>query len=183
MGLSVNTAIKLSFGTSLMVILPTAASGTWRHHREKAVRWRAALIIGASAAAAFAGATLASYLPGETLKIIFGAAVITAAVRMLTQRVHETDEPPVNDPRLWAAWAIPIGLVSGLIGIGRGDAGSADTGAGAALPDARCHRYLAGDCDDYQYRRHRRLHLPRRDGRRSAPPLPGLHPPAHLGPP
>jgi len=121
MGLSVDTAVKLSFGTSLMVILPTAASGTWRHHREKAVWWRAALIIGGvGTAAAFAGATLASYLPGETLKIIFGAAVIAAAVRMLTQRVHETDEPPVNDPRLWAVWAIPIGLVSGLIGIGGG---------------------------------------------------------------
>ena len=33
-GLPVDTAIKLSFGTSLAVILPTAASGIRRHQRE-----------------------------------------------------------------------------------------------------------------------------------------------------
>jgi len=40
MGIPVDIAIKLAFGTSLMVILPAAASGTWWHHREGAVWWR-----------------------------------------------------------------------------------------------------------------------------------------------
>lgn len=121
MGLSVDIAVKLAFGTSLMVILPTAASGIWRHHREGAVRWRAALIIGGcGVGTAFAGATLANYLPGETLKIIFGIAVIAAAARMLPRKISETDQPPITDPRRWIAVAIPIGLISGLIGIGGG---------------------------------------------------------------
>jgi len=121
MGLPVDIAIKLAFGTSLTVILPTAASGTWRHHRERAVWWRAALIIGGCGlASAFGGATLASYIPGATLKIAFGAAVLGAGVRMLSFRPSQADVEPKSNPRLWAAWGALIGLVSGLIGIGGG---------------------------------------------------------------
>ncbi len=121
MGLPVDIAIKLAFGTSLMVILPTAASGTWRHHKEGAVWWRAALIMGScSTACAFGGATLASYLPGATLKIVFGAVVLGAGINMLVFKPVEANVEPRNNPWLWVAWAVPIGLVSGLIGIGGG---------------------------------------------------------------
>jgi len=121
MGLPVDTAIKLSFGTSLAVILPTAASGTWRHRREGAVWWRAALIIGSCGlASAFGGATLAAYLPGAVLKIIFGVAILAAGARMLSFRPPPADIEPKSDPRLWAAWGVLIGLTSGLIGIGGG---------------------------------------------------------------
>ena len=41
MGVPADTAIKLAFGTSLLVILFTAASGTWRHNKKGAVRWKA----------------------------------------------------------------------------------------------------------------------------------------------
>jgi uncharacterized membrane protein YfcA len=121
MGLSVDTAIKLSFGTSLAVILPTAASGTWRHQKEGAVWWRAALIIGSCGlASAYGGATLASRLPGELLKIVFGVAILAAGARMLRFIPPPVDAEPKNDPRLWAACGVLIGLVSGLIGIGGG---------------------------------------------------------------
>lgn len=121
MGLPVDIAIKLAFGTSLMVILPTAASGTWRHHKEGTVWWRAALIMGScSTACAFGGATLASYLPGAILKIVFGAVVLGAGIKMLLFKPAEANVEPRNNPRLWVAWAAPIGLVSGLIGIGGG---------------------------------------------------------------
>lgn len=121
MGLPLDTAIKLSFGTSLAVILPTAASGTWRHQREGAVWWRAALIIGGCGlASAFGGATLATYLPGAVLKIIFGVAILAAGTRMLVFKPPPVEVTPKSDPRLWAAWGALIGLVSGLIGIGGG---------------------------------------------------------------
>jgi uncharacterized membrane protein YfcA len=121
MGLPVDTAIKLSFGTSLAVILPTAASGTWRHKREGAVWWDAALIIGGCGlASAFGGATLAAYLPGAVLKIIFGVAILAAGARMLSFRPPLADIEPKSDPRIWAACGVLIGLVSGLIGIGGG---------------------------------------------------------------
>ena len=59
MGLAPDLAIKLAFGTNLLVILFTAAGGTWRHSRKEALRWQTAVIMGTTgAAAAFAAATL-----------------------------------------------------------------------------------------------------------------------------
>jgi uncharacterized membrane protein YfcA len=121
MGLPVDIAIKMAFGTSLAVMLPTAASGTWRHHKEGVIWWRAALIMGGCGlASAFGGATLASYLPGAILKIVFGAVVLGAGVRMLCFSPTEASAQPKNVPWLWAGWGVLIGLVSGLIGIGGG---------------------------------------------------------------
>jgi uncharacterized membrane protein YfcA len=121
MGLPLDIAIKLSFGTSLAVMLPTAASGTWRHHKEGAIWWRAALIMGGCGlASAFGGATLASYLPGAILKIAFGAVVLGAAVRMLSFKPTEASAQLKNALWLWVVWGVLIGLVSGLIGIGGG---------------------------------------------------------------
>jgi len=46
MGLSEKLALTVAFGTSLLVILPTVASGAWRHHKKGAVWWKAAIIMG-----------------------------------------------------------------------------------------------------------------------------------------
>lgn len=114
-------AIKMAFGTSLLVILPTAASGTWRHSRAGEVFWKAAIIMGGvGLVSAFAGATLSTHLPGAALKTAFGGVVIASGLRMLTARLPEADEKPRNNPWLWAAWAVLIGLVSGILGVGGG---------------------------------------------------------------
>ena len=121
MGIPTDTAIKLAFGTSLLVVLPTAASGAWRHSKKGAVWWKAAIIMGGcGAVASFGGATLATHLPGAALKIAFGAIVLASGIRMLTARSPKVEEEPKNNPWLWVAWAIPIGLVTGIIGIGGG---------------------------------------------------------------
>ncbi len=68
MGVPTDIAIKLAFGTSLLVILPTAASGAWRHSTKQAVWWKAAIVMGSCGlACAFGGATLAAHLPGTAL--------------------------------------------------------------------------------------------------------------------
>jgi len=121
MGIPTDMAIKLSFGTSLMVVLPTAASGAWRHHKRGAVWWRAAIIMGSCGlACAFGGATLATHLPGAVLKIAFGATILAVGVRMLISMPVKTEEEPKDNPWLWVAWAIPVGFVSGIIGVGGG---------------------------------------------------------------
>ena len=121
MGISTDMAIKLAFGTNLLVVLPTAISGTWRHHREGAVLWKAAVIMGScSLIASFGGATIATHLPGAALKIAFGAIILVSAIRMLTARPPQSGEEAKNNPRLWVAWALPIGMVSGLVGVGGG---------------------------------------------------------------
>ena len=123
-GVSAATAIRIAFGTSLLVILPTAISGAWRHNKRKAVRWKAALILGpCGLVGGLAGATLAAQLPGETLKLGFGGFVLAVAVWMglgMTPRLaKEAVEPKDN---LWFLMALgfPIGMVSGLTGLGGG---------------------------------------------------------------
>jgi hypothetical protein len=121
-GLSIDTAVKLSFGTTLLAILPTAVSGALRHHKKGAVKWKIASVMGGcGVAAAYMGATLATHLPGNALKIVFGVVAVAIAIRMLTAKLPETREAePVPKPWLWVAWAIPIGLFTGILGIGGG---------------------------------------------------------------
>jgi uncharacterized membrane protein YfcA len=121
MGIPTDLAIKLAFGTSMLVILPLAASGTWRHSIKEAVWWKPALVMGGiGLVCAFGGATLATHLSGTTLKIAFGTTVLLSAIRMLTAREPKTAAEPKENPWLWAAWGIPIGLLSGILGIGGG---------------------------------------------------------------
>jgi len=121
MGLSADVATKMAFGTSLLVILPTVISGAWRHHKKGAVYWRAAVIMGpCGAAAAFGGATLATHLPGEVLKIIFGVVVLASGLQMLINKPIESAQEIRDNPWLWVAWAVPIGLVTGMTGLGGG---------------------------------------------------------------
>ena len=121
MGISTDIAIKLAFGTNLLVVLLTAASGAWRHSQKGAVYWKVATIMGGCGlVASFGGATLATHLPGETLKIVFGVVVIASAIRMLIARTVEFEEEPKDNLWLWVAWAVPIGIVTGIIGIGGG---------------------------------------------------------------
>lgn len=121
MGLPTDAAIKLAFGTSLMVVLPVAASGAWRHSQKEVVWWKAAVIMGGCGLVfAFGGATLAAHLPGAGLKIAFGAVILASAIRMLTARMPQTEVEPRENPWLWIAWAIPIGFITGIFGIGGG---------------------------------------------------------------
>ena len=121
MGIPADAAIKLAFGTTLLVILPTAISGAWRHHRERVVWWKAAITMGScSLVGALAGSTIAVHLPGTVLKLAFGAIVLLIGIRMLTAKLPQIEEEPKDNPWLWIAWALPVGIVTGLIGIGGG---------------------------------------------------------------
>ena len=121
MGVPADDAIKLAFGTNLLVILFVSLSGMWRHHKLGAVNWRAGIIMGISGLLfAYVGATLATHLPGNVLKIAFGVVVLACAVRMLTARDKEVGKEPVNNPWLLFAWAVPLGLITGMLGIGGG---------------------------------------------------------------
>jgi hypothetical protein len=121
MGIPGDVAIKVAFGTNLLVVLPTATSGAWRHSQKRAVWWKAAIVLGACGmVCSFGGATIASHLPGAMLKIVFGAVVLAGGIRMLTAKPPKIEEEPKDNPWLWIAWGIPIGIVTGIIGIGGG---------------------------------------------------------------
>jgi uncharacterized protein len=79
LGLSQHDAV----GTSLLAILPTVVSGTWRQQRYGNVRWRAALVLGvAAAAAAQGGVALAEALPDRTLRRLFAALLVLVAAQI-----------------------------------------------------------------------------------------------------
>ncbi|MBW1712468.1 MAG: sulfite exporter TauE/SafE family protein, partial [Deltaproteobacteria bacterium] len=84
-GVEPTIAIRVAFGTNLMVVIPTAFSGSMTHQKKGAVLWKAGVALGISGAVeAFFGAFIASHLPGKILTVAFGLAVILGAIRMLT---------------------------------------------------------------------------------------------------
>ena len=120
-GVDPTIAIRIAFGTNLLVVLPTAFSGAMTHHRKGAVLWKAGVTLGIAAAmGAFLGAFIASHLPGRVLTVAFGVAVILGALRMLTAKPPQISEEPSDSLAAFILWGIPLGIVSGIIGIGGG---------------------------------------------------------------
>lgn len=122
MDFPVDMAVKLAFGTNLLVVLPTAMSSSLAHHRRGAVWWRAAIILGvAGAAGALLGSTVTSrFIQGDSLKVAFGVVVILSGIRLLTGRPPSIEEEPKYSPLVWIGIGFPVGFVCGLIGIGGG---------------------------------------------------------------
>jgi uncharacterized membrane protein YfcA len=124
MDVAPDIAIRIAFGTSLLVILPTAISGSWRHNKQKAVRWKTALILGSCAlVGGLVGASLAAHLSEQILKVGFGGLILAIAVWMglgIMPRLRREDAEPRENLALVAACGFPIGIVSGLTGIGGG---------------------------------------------------------------
>jgi hypothetical protein len=130
MGIPQTIAIRIAFSTNLLVILPTAISGAWKHDREKAVRWRVALTLGlCGLVGALVGASLAAYLPGKVLEIGFGGLLLAVALWMAFRQgvvpkvakcSTRANSLPRETPWLLAACGFPIGMVSGLTGLGGG---------------------------------------------------------------
>jgi len=125
MGIAPDIAIKIAFGTNLLVVLPTAISGALGHNRRGSVRWKAALGLGSfGLAGALVGAALAvHFLPGGALKIAFGGVVLAGALWMgldaVLKLTRERGELREN-LALLAPCGFPIGMVTGLTSLGGG---------------------------------------------------------------
>ena len=121
MGIDPTIAIRVAFGTNLLVVFPTALSGALRHHKKGAVLWKQAIILGlTSVAFTFVGAWVASNLPGNVLKIIFGSAILLGALRMATAHPIRVRGEPHANPLTYIFLGAIFGFVTGLIGIGGG---------------------------------------------------------------
>ncbi len=120
-GLDPATSILVAFGTNLAVVLPTAISGAYGHAQKGAIVWNAAVVMGS---AGFFGALLGGYVatlvPGDSLVFIFGLVILLSSIRMLTAKPLVSEEEPEDNVLQFLLWGIPLGIVSGVIGIGGG---------------------------------------------------------------
>jgi uncharacterized membrane protein YfcA len=87
--LFVPTLVALGLGqldaeaTSLLAILPTVAAGAWRQQRYGNVRWRDALLLGVvSVAGVQGGVLIATSLPEDVLRRLFGVLMLGVAAQL-----------------------------------------------------------------------------------------------------
>jgi uncharacterized membrane protein YfcA len=126
MGVDPDIAVRTSFGTSLAVILPTATSGCYGHNCTGTVFWRTGIALGISGVAgAFVGGFIAAHAPAGPLKVIFGLVVLAGAIRLLLadkirSRSKGSEGKPKRGDLYYLILGFPIGLISGVSGIGGG---------------------------------------------------------------
>jgi uncharacterized protein len=114
-------AMRVSFGTSLAVILPTALSGCYGHSCLGCVLWRPGLALGLSGLlGAFMGGSIAAHAPVELLKLIFGVTVLLGAFRMIFAKKIKPGEKPNGSLPFYVILGFMIGILSGVSGIGGG---------------------------------------------------------------
>ena len=76
--------IKQAIGTSLVVIVPTALMGSWKHLGQGNVDWRLALALAPTAmAGSYLGAWLTTRIQAGHLKQAFGGFLVLVGLRLL----------------------------------------------------------------------------------------------------
>lgn len=119
---------QLAIGTSVLVVLLNAVSGTWGYIRQKKVCVDAALKFAvATVPGAFLGSYAAEYLQGRLFYLVFGAFFALAAINMYRKANREStiqtfrdDVPEVYNWQLGVLCSIGVGFLASILGIGGG---------------------------------------------------------------
>jgi len=76
--------IKQAIGTSLLVIIPTAIMGTWKHSHQNNVDWRiGAALIPTAILGGYIGVWVTTQVSADNLKRAFGGFLVLVGVRLL----------------------------------------------------------------------------------------------------
>lgn len=112
--------MHLAVGTSLATIVITSIASIRAHHRRGAVRWREfALLTPGIIFGALVGAAIAGWLPGSTLRTLFGLFALTVAAQMAFGFKPPPDHQLPEIPGMTLVGSL-IGAVSAVVGIGGG---------------------------------------------------------------
>lgn len=114
--------VRLAFGTSLAIVIPTALSGTLTHSKSGNVAWRTVWYMAfPGMICSYLGSACAARASGMVLKSCF--ALLLVAVGLSMFRDNEAgDRPAAGSAPVAAAFTVGcvIGLFSGFFGIGGG---------------------------------------------------------------
>jgi uncharacterized protein len=114
-------SIRIALGTNLLVVIPTAVNGALAHHKRGAVFWKEAVTLGLTGTTgAYAGAAIASRLPGRVMTLFFGVFVIIMAMRMMTARLPGPVPRSSRKQLVVALCGFPFGILSGMLGVAGG---------------------------------------------------------------
>ncbi len=112
--------MHIALGTSLAIIVFTAASSARAHHKRSGVDWAvvkrivAGIIVGT-----YLGTYLAAWLPTAALKIIFVVFLYYVSIQMFLNKKPKPTRTPPGLAGMTAAGGV-IGAISSLVGIGGG---------------------------------------------------------------
>jgi len=121
MGVDPTLAIRMAFGTSLAIIIPTAISSALGHYYRKQVEIRAAIFLGISGfVGGILGGYVATHVSGDFLRIIFALLLLVMAIRMLFFKEKQSSGAKMENIFLFLIIGFLAGIMSGLVGIGGG---------------------------------------------------------------
>jgi uncharacterized membrane protein YfcA len=110
-----------AIGGSLLVVGLIAAAAAVPHARARQIAWRDVFWFGLPGmAGAWAGASLARFVPGVVQLAVFAVAMLLAAWRMLATTVVPDTEPASTHRASVVAGGAGVGLLSGVVGVGGG---------------------------------------------------------------
>ena len=114
-------------GTSVLMVLMNAVSGTWGYIRQKKVCVDAALKFAvATVPGAFLGSYAAEYLQGRLFYLVFGAFFVLAAINMYRKASKNAagktagEVPEVYNWKLGVLCSVGVGFLASILGIGGG---------------------------------------------------------------
>lgn len=122
MGIQPDIAMLVAIGTSVAVIVPTSISGTYIHHANRNVVWKAGLILGGfGVLGSLTGSTIAVGLPLGVITIVFTTLLVATAIRMLLAPESRCRAEGLHDNKIaFAVTGFATGILSGMLGIGGG---------------------------------------------------------------
>jgi len=123
-GIDSDLALRISLGTSLAIIIPTALAGAYTHYRKLKHILKPGIFMGifGMIGGIFGGITSA-HIPANILETILGIFLVLIAIYMIFNKSNSSKSQKSNvRDNLWAGGflGIIIGFSSGLLGVGGG---------------------------------------------------------------
>ncbi|WP_456417250.1 sulfite exporter TauE/SafE family protein [Thiolapillus sp.] len=120
-GLDPSFLSHVAIGSSLAIIVPTALSSLWAHHKRGAIDWPVVLRLTPGLMfGALCGAWLASRFSTDLLKTLFGLFLLVVAFQMYSGLHPGRGKKQGQGAAVFFPVGTVIGAVSGLVGIGGG---------------------------------------------------------------